>query len=275
MERDERGQAANGQGDATTPVTGYVPSKDVVREIVQSASGVRVVLDRWQRHSALSEYPQDDVIGLAMDALFRLERAVNPRRQRWRVRQTVRLNFQVWPPWVRVGLRWSRDLTAGILERHELQWMADATREDFLLRLEDPSSRLETISITGEELQALDAILEYLPNLDSLPDPPEHPVKVAATAVREPERPSLDWILLSKRELNQALDASPSHKTRIDESVESGVIEFRPARLPIGHWKYEAKWKTVEGERKAREKIAEIRSQRRRPHLASRELSTE
>jgi hypothetical protein len=268
MERDERDQATDGQADATPPVAGYVPSKDVVREIVQAASEVRAVLDRWQRHSALSEYPQDDVIGLAMDALFRLERAVNPRRQRWRARLAAPLNFHVWPPWVRVGLRWSRDLTATILERHELQWMADATREDFLLRRADPSSRLETISITGEELRAFDAILEYLPGLDSLPEPPEHPVKVAATAPTpepEPEAPTLGWIRLSKRDLNQVLEASPCHKTRIKEAVDSGEIEFRKAHFPMGHWNYEAKWKTAEGERKAREKIAEIRNQRRQP----------
>jgi hypothetical protein len=272
MERDERGRAADGQADSTPPAVGFTPTRDVMRQIVHAASYVRAILDEWQRHSGLPCYPQDEGVGLALDALFRLERAVNPRRAPWRARQRARVNTRVWPRRVGVGLRWSRDLTADILERHNLRWMADATLEDFQARLSDPSSVPETISVEGDELRALDAILELLPDLDSLPEAPEHPVKAPATAptpAPEPEGAAPEWIRCSKAELNIALEASPSHKSRITEWADSGALEFRPARAPIGRWHYEARFAKAEDARRAREAISAYRFRQRPDRLTS------
>jgi hypothetical protein len=46
----------------------------------------------------------------------------------------------------------------------------------------------------------------------------------------DPEEDASGWTLCSKAELNEALEASPSHKTRIAEWLDSGALEFRTAR---------------------------------------------
>ncbi len=169
---------------------GYVPSRDEMSVIVAAARDLYRVTRRWQEYSSLPGYPIERGNAAALEALFRLERALNPRCLGWD-RPTRKVPpIECWPPQVAEGYFWVRNLLDRILERNRLQALAMAA--ELRAWLAEGGSAPEVIAIQKEELKALRILLHLLPKSEKLPEArPKPPAEPAATADQSAPSPPI------------------------------------------------------------------------------------
>ena len=152
---------------------GYLPTRDQMTVIVRAARSLYRTARRWRSDARLPGYPLDMGSHLAAEALFRLERALNPKCLAWEHHARKTLRVQCWPSETGVGLTWLRNLLDLVLERNRLQAMtAEVDWSPAACWLP------QVITIEEEELTALGRAIGNLPSLKTLPEPePVNPAK--------------------------------------------------------------------------------------------------
>lgn len=153
---------------------GYVPSREQMAAIINAAQELFLVTQRWQERSCLPGYPVERGNSAALESLFRLERALNPRCLAWDRPNRKSLQTECWPPPVVDCLTWLRNLLDIILERNQLESMATAASLAAWLADDPPIPAV--ISIMEKELEALRLILQDLPGPEKLPEPALVPI---------------------------------------------------------------------------------------------------
>lgn len=166
---------------------GYVPSRDQMAVIVGATRELYRVTRRWQAHSRLPGYPIERGNAAALESLFNLERALNPRCFAWEHPTRQSLRIDCWPSAVAEGLAWARNLLDLILERNQLQTLAAAAHLN--VWMVEHRSVPAIISIELDELKALRIINRLLPKPENLPEV-QSVARPGASADAEPGRPS-------------------------------------------------------------------------------------
>ena len=148
--------------------TGYQPPREQMTAVVVAARELFRVTRRWREHSRLPGYPAERGNSTAVEALFRLERALNPRCLGWGRPGRKELHVECWPTPVADGIAWLRNLLDLILERNGLRSLATAT--DYATWAREGQSTPVLVSIQEDELAALRVVLGLLPRLGVLPE---------------------------------------------------------------------------------------------------------
>lgn len=147
-------------------VSGYLPSRDQMIAIGHAARALYRVARRWQAFSDLPGYPIERGNAAALEALFALERALNPRCLAWHQPARRLPATECWPSIVADGLVWARKLLDLVLERNQLQSLATAATLAEWVTTHPGVPTL--VSIQGDELKSLRVILRLLPRQESL-----------------------------------------------------------------------------------------------------------
>ena len=147
---------------------GYRPTRDQMRDIVAAARALHRLARRWRRLARLPGYPVEQGNLVALKAVFRLERALNPGRlargSAGRLGQAAR----EWPDGVVQGLAWVDNLLGILAGRNGLGSMVVAV--DFPAWAAEEGRLPETVTVQEEELEALREAIRLLPRPGELPE---------------------------------------------------------------------------------------------------------
>lgn len=143
---------------------GYLPTRDQMIVVVRTSRDLYRIVRRWQSDSQLPGYPIEMGKHAAIEALFHLERALNPTCFAWENPSRKRMETRIWPVEVRSGLLWLRNLLDLILERNRLEALSGeanwANRDEHALPV--------VVSIGEQELVAFGKAIRLLPSPKSL-----------------------------------------------------------------------------------------------------------
>jgi hypothetical protein len=167
--------------------TGYLPTRDEMRAIAEAARALLKIVRRWQKYAHLPGYPVERGNQSALNALFGLERALNPKRLPWDHKGRGSLPVRNWGNNAADGVAWLRDLLDLLMVKNNLESMAAAPDFDSWAAGSQPLP--QTVSVCEDELLALRTAIRCLPDLDT-PSQSESPVIAARLRHRRCDSPS-------------------------------------------------------------------------------------
>ena len=214
---------------------GYSPTRDQMRVIAEAARDFHRVVQRWIVHAGLPGFPVESWNRMAIQALFELERALNPEQFPWGTRRRDHPQIRCWALEVEGGVVWLRNLLNRIMERNRLQALAN--RAGLIPCPDDADALPQVITVEGQELKALRAAIRMLPRLDTLPLRERLPeaqatIEPAPRAVENKTADSgISVILVSRTVMPIVLGKRKPILTQEQYNVVQAILDSRNQRL--------------------------------------------